>query len=186
MSLKPLIAVAAVALLVPATSFAQSTRYGFDQMATFNNAKTYTLKVGTKAGVPVVDQHIVSDIESQLQAKGLRQSNIKPDLVIVYHVAFTKPEDIANFSTGMFGYGPYKYQWGPGWGSTDVRVSNIAVGTLVIDVIDTRTNSLIWRGIGVKSVDPQDTGVTLVSNLEHAVASILTNYPPKPVVMSTR
>ncbi|HVC21495.1 MAG TPA: DUF4136 domain-containing protein [Vicinamibacterales bacterium] len=188
MGVKLLSAVALVTLLLPATSFAQSTqstRYDFDRMATFSNAKTYTLKIGTGAGNPAVDSEIMADIEAQLQAKGLKQSDTAPDLVIVYHVAFDKAQNISAFSSSIGDYGPYPYQWGAGWGSTDVRMNHIAVGTLVIDVIDAHSKSLIWRGLALNEVSPAVTTADHGKNIEQAVARILGNYPPKPVVMST-
>ncbi len=70
-------------------------------------------------------------------------------------MAFDKKQDITTFSSGYGGYGPYGYGWGGGWGTTDVRVNEILVGTLVIDVADATKKAVVWRGMGVKEVDVQ-------------------------------
>ena len=64
----------------------------------------------------------------------------------VYHVAFDKQQDITAYSTG--GYGGYGYRWGGGWGTTDVRVNEILVGTLIIDVADAtkQESGVAWDG----------------------------------------
>jgi len=178
MSVRSIFAVALVTLLLPVTSFAQQTRYDFNRFGDFSAYKTYTMKDGTKAGDPLIDTRIVSAIEQQLQAKGLTRSDTAPDLVVVYHMALNKPRNIAAFSTGIGDYGPYPYQWGAGWGSTDVRVSQILAGTLVIDVIDAHQKDLIWRGIGVSEVDSLAEPVQRDHEVQLAVTSILANYPP--------
>ncbi len=142
------------------------------------------MKNGTKAGDPLIDTRIVTAIEQQMQAKGLTRSDAAPDLVVVYHMALNKPENISAFSTSIGDYGPYPYQWGAGWGSTDVRVSQIAPGTLVIDVIDAHQKNLVWRGIGVKEVDSLAEPVQRDHEVQLAVTSILANYPPKPTVVA--
>ncbi|MDE3155191.1 MAG: DUF4136 domain-containing protein [Acidobacteriota bacterium] len=184
MSVKSLFAVALVTLMLPATSHAQQTRYAFNRFGDFSTYKTYTMKDGTKAGDPLIDTRVVTAIEQQLQAKGLKRSDTAPDLVVVYHMALNKPRNISAFSTGIGDYGPYPYQWGAGWGSTDVRVSQIAAGTLVIDVIDAHQKDLVWRGIGVNEVDALAEPMRRDQEVQLAVTSILANYPPKPTVVA--
>jgi hypothetical protein len=163
-------------LLVPAFAFAQKTSYDYDKAANFGAFKTFALKDGTKVGDPLIDGRIVSAIESELTAKGLTKTEASPDVTVAYHIAFDKEKDISAWSTGG---GPYRYRWGPGWGSTEVRVSEILVGTLVIDMADAKKSELVWRGIGVKEVDTQAKPEKRDKNIQGAVQKILKNYPPK-------
>ncbi len=168
--------VAALAL-VPAVAIAQKTSYDFDKTATFTAFKTYTLKDGTKTGNPLVDDRIVAAIEAELAAKGLKKDDAAADLAIVYHIAFDKQQDISTWSTGG---GPYGYRWGGGWPTTtDVRVTQILVGTLVIDLLDAKQNAIVWRGVGVKEVDTQAKPEKRDKNISAAVKKIMKNYPPK-------
>jgi hypothetical protein len=168
-------AVAGVLALVPALALAQKVSYDFDKSANFAGFKTFALKDGTKVGNPLVDDRIVAAIESELAAKGLVKDEANPDVSVVYHIAFDKQKDITAWNTGG---GPYGWRWG-GMGTTDVRVNEILIGTLVIDVADTAKSALVWRGMGTKQVDPQAKPDKRDKNIKEAVGKILKNYPPK-------
>lgn len=163
----------AVALLVlPSLAMAQKTSYDFDKTASFAAFKTYALRDGTNVGDKLIDDRIVAAIEAQLAKKGFTKAD-KPDVLVAYHIAFDKQKDITAYSTGG---GPYR--WGGGWGTTDVRVNEILVGTLVIDVVDANKNEVAWRGIGVKEVDTQAKPDRRERNINEAVQKILRNFPP--------
>jgi hypothetical protein len=166
----------AALMLAPVVLLAQKTSFDYDKTANFAAFKTYALKDGTKVGNPLIDNRIVAAIESELAAKGLTASADKPDVTVIYHVAFDKKQDITAFSTGG---GPYAYRWGGGWGTTDVRVNEILVGTLVIDIADANKNEVVWRGMGVKEVDVQAKAEKRDKNINGAVKKILKDFPPK-------
>ena len=174
--MKLTITVAAL-LLLPALVLAQKTSFDYDKTADLSKYKTYALKDGTKVGQPLIDNRITAAIESELAAKGMTKNNASPDIVVVYHVAFDKQQDITTYSSG---YGGYGYRWGGGWGTTDVRVNEILVGTLVIDVADSAKKEVVWRGMGVKEVDTQAKAEKRDKNITEAVQKILKNFPPKP------
>jgi len=160
-------------VLVPVVLLAQKTSFDYDKTANFGAFKTYALKDGTTVGDPLIDRRIVAAIEAELAAKGLTAANATPDVTVVYHVAFDKQKDISAYSTGP------TYRWGGGWGTTDVRVNEILVGTLVIDVADASKNEIVWRGIGVKEVDVQAKADKRDKNITSAVKKILKDFPPK-------
>jgi hypothetical protein len=161
-------------VLAPAVLLAQKTSFDYDKTANFAAFKTYALKDGTKVGDPLIDGRIVAAIETELAAKGMTMSAAKPDVTVVYHIAFDKQKDITTFNTGGGGY-----RWGGGWGTTDVRVNEILVGTLVIDIADANKGELAWRGIGVKEVDVQAKAEKRDKNISGAVKKILKDFPPK-------
>ena len=169
-------ALAAVLVLAPFAVMAQKTSYDYDKTASFGAFKSYALKEGTKVGDPLVDQRLVQAIETELAAKGLAKSATAPDLFVTYHVAIDKQKDITAWSTGG---GPYGWGWGGGWGTTDVRVNEILVGTLLIDLVDVAKNQMVWRGMGVGEIDPQAKAEKRDKNVKRAVQKILKNYPPK-------
>jgi len=163
-------------VLAPAVLLAQKTSYDYDKTASFDGFKSYALRDGTSVGDPLIDKRIVAALESELKAKGLAPNDANPDVAVLYHVAFDKEKDISAWSSGG---GRYGYRWGGGWGTTDVRVSEILVGTLVIDIADAKNNAVVWRGIGVKEVDVQAKPDKREKNINEAVKKILKNYPPK-------
>jgi len=175
--MKTWVAVAALVLSLPALALAQKTSFDYDKTANFTAMKTYALKDGTKVGDPLVDNRIVAAIESELKAKGLTKNDANPDIVVVYHLTLDKQKDITSYSSGV-GYGPYAYRWGGGWGTTSVRVNEILVGTLIIDVADATSNAMVFRGIGVKEVDAQAKPDKRDKTVNTAVTKILKNFPP--------
>ena len=119
----------------------------------------------------------------QLAAKGLVKNEAAPDVVVLFHVALDEQKDISTYSTGPMygGYGGYGYGWGGGWGSTttDVRVREIIVGTLAIDIVDAKTKQMAWRGLGEKEINTKAKPEKLDENIAKAVEKIFRNYPPK-------
>lgn len=174
--MRSLIVAIVATLCLPALAAAQKTSFDFDKTTDFTKFKTYALKDGTKVGDPLIDNRIVAAIEAELAAKGLTKSDASPDVVAVYHVAFDKQKDITAYSSG---YGGYGYRWGGGWGTTDVRVNEILVGTLIIDLADATKKEVVWRGMGVKEVDTQAKAEKRDKNISSAVKKIMQNYPPK-------
>ena len=171
-------AAATASLLLPVAAQAQKVSYDFDKTADFAKFKTFALRDGTKSGNPLVDGRITAALEAALATKGLKRNDTSPDVYVVTHLTFETKKDITTFSTGP-AYGAYGWRWGGGWGTTDVRVNDILVGTLVIDLADASKQELVWRGIGVKEVDPQPKPEKVDKNVKGAVAKILKNYPPK-------
>ena len=170
-------ALIAALVLAPVVLLAQKTSFDYDKTANFAAFKTFALKDGTKVGDPLVDNRIVAAIKSELGAKGLTESAAKPDVTVVYHIAFDKKQDITAYNTGGIGYG---YRWGGGWGgTTDVRVNEILVGTMIIDIVDANKGELAWRGMGVREVDVQAKADKRDKNINSAVKKILKDFPPK-------
>ena len=163
--------------LTPVLVFAQKTSFDYDKTAIFADYRTYGLRSGTPVGNELIDQRIVSAIDTELGLKGLKKSET-PDVFVAYHIAFDKQKDISAWSTGT---GPYGWGYGGGWGmtTTDVRVYEILVGTLVIDMADAKGNRMVWRGVGVKEVDTDAKPEKRDKKINEAVKKILKNYPPK-------
>ena len=180
MTLHRILGLACLAAMLPAVAAAQRTTYDFDKTASFAQFKTYALKDGTPTGNPLVDKRIVAAIEMQMAAKGFVRNETAPDVVVVYHMAFDEEKDISTFSSGPM-YGGYGYGWGGGWGSTttDVRVREILVGTLAIDLIDAQTKTVVWRGLGTREVDTKAKPERRDENINKAVEKIMKNYPPR-------
>jgi hypothetical protein len=180
MTLHRTLAIAFVAAALPAIASAQKTTYDFDKTAPFAQFKTYSMQDGTPTKNELIDKRIVAAIETQLAAKGLVRNDAAPDVFVVFHVAFDEQKDISSFSTGPM-YGAYGYGWGGGWGTTttDVRVRDILVGTIAIDLIDARKKQMAWRGLGTKEINTTAKPEKRDENISKAIAKIFKNYPPK-------
>jgi hypothetical protein len=72
---------------------------------------------------------------------------------------------------------PYGYGWGNGW----VGGPNIVTydeGTLLIDFIDPKTRTMIWRGTASAVVNPDSSGEKKEELVREAVAKIMEQFPP--------
>jgi hypothetical protein len=166
--------------LLPCLAAAQKTTYDFDKTAAFDKFTMYAWKEGTPTNNALIDRRIVAAIEAQLASKGFVKNDADPDVFVVFHVALDKQQDISAYSSGPI-YGGYGWGWGGGWGSTttDVRVRDIVVGTLAIDIVDARKKEIAWRGLGTKEIDTSARPEKRDENISKAVAKIFRNYPPK-------
>jgi len=173
---------AVLGLLIPALALAQKTTYDFDKTGDFASYKTYTMKDGTKVGQPLIDDRIVAAIDAAMASKGFTKSDANPDVVVVYHVAFDKQQDISTYSSGYGGgYGAYGYRYGGGWasGTSTTQVRDILIGTMVIDMADAKKGQVVWRGMGVKEVNTTAKPEKRDKSITEAVNKIFKNYPPK-------
>ena len=180
MSLYRIFGLTCLLAALPAVAAAQKTTYDFDKTAPFAQFKTYSMKDGTPTGNPLIDNRIVAAIEAQLAAKGFVRNDTAPDVFVLYHMATEEEKDISSYSSGPM-YGGYGWGWGGGWGmtTTDVRVREILVGTLAIDIVDATKKEIAWRGLGTKEVDTKAKPEKRDKSIAKAVEKIMKNYPPK-------
>ena len=180
MTLHRTLAITIAIALAPAIASAQKTTYDFDKSASFALFRSYSMQEGTPTKNALIDKRIVAAIETQLAAKGFVRNDVSPDVMVLFHVAFDEQKDISSFSSGPM-YGGYGYGWGGGWGTTttDVRVRDILVGTLAIDMVDARKKEVVWRGLGTKEINTTAKPEKRDENISKAVEKIFKNYPPK-------
>jgi hypothetical protein len=120
----------------------------------------------------IADLKIKDAAVSSLTTKGLRMQQNNPDLLVtytakvglgsktVYYPTYYSSGFYPGFGMGFgWGYRPYYYGgWGGGYpfayygGLTAVDKEHYKEGTIIIDLIDTRTRKVVWRGYGVGEV----------------------------------
>jgi hypothetical protein len=150
--------------------FGQKIDVEFDQSADFGRFKTFAIRDGQlhsknpTLNSELVKKRIESDIAKNLTAKGLRQVSAKSDLNVRYTLGSTRKREVETYPAG----------W-RGWGTRRVVVP-YSEGTLVIDLRDPSTRSLVWRAVAVEhKSDPSK----LEGKLEDMVKKSFEKYPPK-------
>jgi Domain of unknown function (DUF4136) len=119
---------------------------------------------------PFFQDHVQGAVEKHLAAKGLERSTSgTADLLMHYHASINQRIDVNRIDRE---YG-YCYDQ-----NCQVRVIDYEAGTLVLDLVDTRTNRLIWRGWAQNSVEgllgDQDR---MARNIDEAVRRMLRKLP---------
>ena len=99
-------------------------------------------------------------------------------MLVGYHISVAATGysgSSVTFGVGSFGYGS-----GVGL-SANVPVSGriIEEGTLVVNIIDAKKNSVVWQGSSSRELSRSPTPEKTQEMVSEVVNEILVNYPPK-------
>jgi hypothetical protein len=156
-------------LLLACAVFAQQVKTDYDHNANFSQYKTYSWKkVQTRD--PLLVDRIKTAVNSALAAKGLTEVPSGGD-VEVSAVEMTKNQETQN--TFYDGFGGRRFG---GFGYATTTTDTYKVGTLLIDLFDTKTEKLIWRSSasGTLSDNPNKN----TKNLDKGVEKMFKHFPP--------
>lgn len=159
-----------ILLLAAAAAFAQKVTVEFDQAADFTRYKTFAIRDGqlnsknAALNSELVKKRIDADIEKYLTARGLTMVTGKSDLNIRYRLGSARRVERDVYPAG----------W-RGWGTRVVRVP-YTEGTLVIDLRDPSTRSLVWRAI---ASEEKNDPAKIEGKLDDMVKKSFEKYPPK-------
>lgn len=177
--MKRTLALLAVALLAAAGCSTLSISTDFDKAADFTQYRTFTWK-DTGDGIDSIwNKRIEGVFSDTLAAKGLRRVDSGGDLWVAAHPRLTKETQINTYNTGWgYGYGWYGYG---GMGMATTTVTEIPVGTLMIDLVDAKKKELVWRGVASDTLntDPNRTAEDREKKLRDVAAQMFAGYPPK-------
>lgn len=170
-----ILAASAWLTLLGTTALSQSVTFDYDRTVRFSAYKSYAWTRGTELPDGLNHARMVRSIDGQLAAKALArvEPGDSPDVLVAYHASFDQNLRIDAFSTGWgpFGLGPDR--------SGSATVQKILVGTLVVDIIDARTNTLVWRGMASGDIKPNDKPEQRDKKLGKALEKMFRNYPPR-------
>lgn len=157
------------------------------------------------------DAKIKDAATNALEAKGLTLQTHHPDLIVVYTATVGRGTRTNYYSAYPGFYGGWGWGAGWGWGSrwgwggwarpgyywggdpfmyygglTYADQEHYKEGTLIIDLIDTRTRKVVWRGFGVGEVhhNPQKN----IDDIPKVVSGIIDqlNVAPHTTMYRTR
>jgi len=148
----------------------------YDKEANFSDYKSFAFyKPGIdKAEISDLDKkRILRAIDAELAIKGMNK-NSKPDILVSI---FTKERQRVNVYNNNFGYG---WGWNPYWGGGlgGNSVSQSTEGSLYIDFIDTKSNELIWQGVGTARLITSGSIEKKEERIREIVKEIVAQYPP--------
>jgi hypothetical protein len=149
----------------------------YDKEANFKDYKSFAFyKPGMdQAKISDLDKkRIMRAIESEMVMKGFLKSQ-NPNLLVSI---FTKEQDRVDVYNNNFGAG-WGWGWNPMWngGFYGNTVTRSTEGSLYIDLIDAKTNELVWQGLGTADLIVYDMEKK-ERRIKEIVAKILAKYPP--------
>jgi hypothetical protein len=166
---------AGIALLFAVASFAQRVKTDFDRSADFSQYKTYSWeKVHTQN--PLWIDRIKAAVNSTLAGKGWTQVESGSNVSIMV-MEMAKDHQTLNTYYDSFGGGwGWRGGFGGGFGDSTTTESTYKVGTLVVDLFDSNTKKLIWRGSASDTLsDKPDKNI---KNLDKGVEKMFEHFPP--------
>ncbi|GHA37391.1 hypothetical protein GCM10007103_18450 [Salinimicrobium marinum] len=135
-----------------------------------------------------VNEIVIDEINQNMKEENYRLERNQPDLLVYYHLMFDEEMAVnaspvyTNYSYYRPGYyvGPYYRNYAYNNYFTVPRVAGTGIeqipyreGTIVIDLIDRRTNEIVWRGKANDVVDPAN----LDGELRSYIDAIFEQYP---------
>ncbi len=191
-NMKKLTLIVALAVLALIAGSCSSTRYivDSDTRHDFGGYSTYAwfqlasppdkAKPPTEANT-ILTRRIRWAIDGALAGKGLNTgevgdadflvtySMVLQSKMVMYHTGWSMP-------MGGWGWGGWRGGgWGGGWSGGRSSTDTYTEGTIVVDVLDTKTRTLVWRGIAENAFtkpNPDDEKVAKI------IGKVMQDFPP--------
>lgn len=115
----------------------------------------------------IFEHRLREAVDKGMAAHGFEQvSPTSAMLVVHYHANVSQHIDV-NELDREYGY------------CEDCHSSIYDAGTITIDLVDARTNKLVWRGWSEGSLEGIDNQEIIEARVDEAIAKILSKLPPK-------
>ena len=149
-----------------------TTAVDYDHTINFSQFHTFQLAVGTQSPITFTQKSIDDGITSALTSKGWQAVTSNPDVLVYSHVVLSSEKQWNATSMGGFGYRGWG---GMGGGMATATQTNIPIGTIIVDMVNPKTNEMFWRGTAQDQVNASgaDNGT-----VQEAMATIFKNFPP--------
>jgi hypothetical protein len=115
------------------------------------------------------DKRIKSAVQDQLTSRGYLLTDAHPDLILHYHIIVDNKSVLVTE--------PYGYNYSTYWRRMETNIYSYREGTLILDLMDSQTNNLIWRGWAVSPLDSSYKPEEIDRLIKTAVAKIFKKFP---------
>ena len=153
--------------------FAAQVKTDYDHSVNFSQYKTYSW-IKVQAGDSLWADRIQQDVDAQLAAKGWTKVAANGNASVS---AFESTHNQTTLETFYDGFGG-GWRWrgfGGGTGMSTTETDVTKVGTLVVDIFDSQSQKLIWRGS--ESADLSGQPDRNAKNLAKNVGSMFKHLP---------
>lgn len=158
----------------------------FDPAADFSGYRSWYWLPPSPTGDPRIDNDLVANrirraVERSLAARGFAKTSTgEGDFGVGYHGFIEGKIDVQTIDR-YYGYGPGWGYYGGGYGgiATETYVDQYDEGTLILDIVDNRSQKLVWRGSTSARVIEDHTPQKRDERAQAAVDAILAEFPPE-------
>lgn len=176
------ISVVGMLIFLFSTAAFADTKSDYDRSFDFSKLRTWDFKVMTRmphdpvAENELWDRRIRDGLATHLPAIGFAKiDDGAPTFMVSYFMGIKEKYDIRYIDYGFpgwygrgrgYGWGRW-FGWEPGFGHVDIWRIPYTESTLIIDVIDSRTNHLVWRGYDTRTIDVEKSEKTIHKSIEN-------------------
>ena len=159
---------------VASVCLAQQVKTDYDRSVNFGQYKTYSWeKVSTRDALMV--DRIKSAVNTALTSKGWTEVPSGGNAALVAIETTHNQQTLDTFYDG-FG-GGWRWRGFGGFGESTTNVETYKIGTLVVDIFDTNTKKLIWRGSSSDTLSSNSS--KNIKELDKGVNKLFSHFPPK-------
>jgi len=169
------VALLGIMFLFADVSMAPQVKTDYDRGANFAQYKTYSWE-HVKTKDPLFVDRIKSAVNAALAARGWTQVESGGDVSIVAIQVTTNQETLNTFYNGFGGGWGWRRFGGGGFGEATTTTETYTVGTLVVDLFDSRTKKLLWRGASSDTLS--NNSDKNIKNLDKGVEKMFRQFPP--------
>jgi hypothetical protein len=172
------LAAALLSLVLLGACSSYNVTYDYDVTASFARYRTfdyYTSKKGTGGTTTLMDKRVRAAVEKELQARGFTlETKEDPDFLVTYYPIVQNRKARTHVRMGMgWGYRPF-------YGAvSSTTVRHYKEGTIVIEIVDFKTNQMIWQGAAAGALTGLNSPEDADKVVPEAVRDILAKFPPK-------
>ena len=158
------VTVAGTLLMFAVTAiFGMSVKSDYEKNFDFSQLHTFAFKTDRASNDPLITNtieggRIQNALAAQLEANGFTQATQDPDFIVAFYATTKQKTSVQSTGFGP-GFGGFGYGRGFGWGygipgggrwrrgyGPDIWTTNYTQGCVMADVINPKTNELVWRG----------------------------------------
>jgi hypothetical protein len=162
-------------LLLAGKLSAQQVKTDYDRSANFAQYKTYSWQ-HVKTKDPLDVDRIKNAVNAALTAKGWTQVDAGGDVSIVVMKITRTQQTLNTFYDGFGGGWGWRRFGGGGFGEATTTTDTYKVGTVVVDLFDTKTKQLIWRGTSSDTLS--NNSDKNIKNLNRGAEKMFKHFPP--------
>ncbi len=148
----------------------------YDSNATFANYQSWAFAPDAGEGYTSLDgSRVEAAVARELSAREVSQVSVdEADLLVSYRIDQVERFDTTGFSYGL-GFGRGRFGWGL---STAPPVREIREGQLVVELVDSNTQRVVWRGASKRYLNENQSPGTRQELIDEVVAEMFNRYPP--------
>lgn len=143
----------------------------------FSKYQTFTIKEGNPPKNQIAADRVKGALVAALEAKGFKSVPEGGDLNVFTHFQAGKETQLNTTGYGYGGWGGWR--WGGYGGMQTTTVQEIPTGTLVVDLVDAKSNNAVWRGIAKDEISTSATPEERNRKIADVFAALFESFPPK-------